>query len=128
MTCQKLINVAFKALITLALLVLMMTPPVRISNSFVLSNRQPQFKATPSTPKNQFSSSKKHSPVIRATLVISRAVTIKAILSDNEEQRLSEPCSLVSFSLVVSPVRSCPLPTPNLAGSGLRFVNQPLRC
>jgi hypothetical protein len=121
MTSRKLLNVAFKSFITLALLVLMMTPPLRVSNSTTYSTLRPQLKPTASISTN-------HSPVIRAPLVLSRAVPIKAIQSENEEHRLSEPFSTVLFFLVVSPVSSFLSPSPNLASSGLRIANQPLRC
>ena len=67
MTCRRYLNVAFKVLLTLAMLVLMMTPPLRLSNSGGVSTLRSLLDSSHSIAKSQV-------PSLRATSVYSQAV------------------------------------------------------
>lgn len=122
MSSQKPYNTLLNVVLTLALLVLVMTPPLRISrNGSGLTCR--------SLAKGTASISGIYSPVFRSALVISRATPIKAIRSETEEEEgFSELSSPASFSPLVSPVRPSLSSASNPADSGPRIANRPLRC
>ncbi len=122
MFSQKRLIVAIRVASTLALLVSVMSPPLRGSSSPAVRAVRPDCLcgnlAIPQT----------HLPLLRTKLIISRVAPVKAIRSETEGRELDRDSSEILFFVGFPPSSSLQTPTRNPANFGLARAHIPLRC
>lgn len=121
MFSQKRLIVAIRVASTLALLVSVMSPPLRGSSSAVGTFRPNHLCCNFAIPQT-------HLPLLRTKLVISRVAPVKAIRSETEGQERDGALSPVPCFVDFPLFSSLQTPTRDLANFGLARAYIPLRC
>ncbi len=112
------LNPVIRAVSALALLVAVMSSPIR--------PLRPYGDSPPGSLRRNFGMPHSHFPRPSAASIAPRAVQVKALTSKTETE-LSETTRLVGFSLDLSP-HSSPNTARGLSASGLDRALHPLRC